>query len=401
MPAVSELISVGEARARVLAAVPRSRGPEAVPVEQAAGRVLAENLRAAGDVPAFPNSAMDGYAVRAGPGGRRLRVSGESRAGQPVTAGPKEIEAVRISTGAALPPGADAVIRQEDTTEADGDVVLHVATRVGQNVRAAGEDMRAGEIALEAGSDLRAAAVALAVAAGVSELPCAPRPRMRILCTGDELRAPGAPLGAGEIHNSNAVGLAAMATNAGSLVLGAGIVPDTAGATEAALRDALEQADVVVVSGGVSVGPHDHVKPALAALGVEESFWRVSLRPGKPTWFGVAPGGVLVFGLPGNPVSALVTFRLFARPALRAMQGADPEPRAVRALLAEPCARQAREQALRVRLDNDGGAPQAYPASAQGSHQLKALAEADGLALIPPGEDELAAGEIVEVLLLD
>lgn len=398
---MSELISVAEARARVLAAVPTpGRDAEPVPLGRAAGRMLALDLPTASDVPPFPNSAMDGYAVMAGEPGRRLLIAGESRAGRPAKDGLREGEAIRISTGAALPPGAEAVIRQEDTLEERGEVILHAATRPGQNVRAAGEDMRAGENALPAGTELRAAALALAVAAGAAELPCAPRPRVRILCTGDELREPGAALGPGEIHNSNAVGLAAMAASAGALVQAAGSVPDGRAATETALRGALAEADVVVVSGGVSVGPHDHVKPALAALGVEERFWGVSLRPGKPTWFGIAPSGALVFGLPGNPVSALVTFRLFVAPALRAMQGAQPEPGKTSALLSEPIAREPREQAVRVRLEAREGRLRAVPAAAQGSHQLKALAEADGLALIPSGEGSLAAGEAVEVLAL-
>lgn len=398
--AVSELISVSDARARVLAAVPDPGAAEPVPVHQAAGRVLAHDLRAAGDVPPFPNSAMDGYAVRAGESGRRLRVVGESRAGRPADGGPGEDEAIRISTGAALPPGAEGVIRQEDTLEEHGEVVLHAAVRSGQNVRAAGEDMRTGEVALEGGTELQAAALALAVAAGAAELPCAARPRVMILCTGDELREPGTALGPGEIHNSNAVGLAAMAASAGALVQGSGRVSDGRAATEAALRDALADPDVLVVSGGVSVGPHDHVKPALAALGVDEQFWGVSLRPGKPTWFGVAPGGALVFGLPGNPVSALVTFRLFVAPALRAMQGAEPESGATSALLLEPIAREPREQAVRVHLESREDTLRATPDAAQGSHQLKALAEADGLALVPRGEGSVIAGEAVDVLLL-
>jgi molybdopterin molybdotransferase len=395
---VGELISVDQARACVLAAVPAPGAGEAVAVRHAAGRVLAGDVRAAAHVPPFPNSAMDGYAVIAGGPGRRLRVAGESRAGRPAETVLGRGEAIRISTGAALPSGAEAVVRQEDTREERGEVVLHAATQPGQNVREAGEDMRAGEVALPGGTELRAAALALAVAAGAAELPCARRPRVSILCTGDELRAPGEQLGPGEIHNSNAAGLAAMAVSAGALVMSAGIVPDGRTATEAALGEALTQTDVLVVSGGVSVGPHDHVKPALAALEVGERFWGVGLRPGKPTWFGVAPGGALVFGLPGNPVSALVTFRLFVRPALRALQGAEPEPRAVRAVLTEAVRREPREQALRVRLDATDGTVRATPAAAQGSHQLKALAVADALALVPRGEGFLPAGETVEAL---
>lgn len=397
---MSELISVAEARRRVLRAVVPPGRSELVPVEHASGRTLAADLAATADVPPFANSAMDGWAVRTGGAGRRLRIVGESRAGRPADRGPVDGQAVRISTGAALPPGAEAVVPLEDADE-DGDhVVVRTAARAGLHVRGAGEDMRAGEAALRAGTLLSPAALALAVAAGAAEVPCAPEPPLAVLSTGDELRPPGAELGPGEIHNSNGVGLTALARAAGARVLRAAVVPDGRAATEKSIAAALAEARVVVVSGGVSVGPHDHVKPALAALGVREEFWGVSLRPGKPTWFGVAPSGALVFGLPGNPVSALVTFRLFVSPALRALLGGGHEAPAPVALLAVPVVRGPREHAMRVRLEAVAGTLRAVPATAQGSHQLKALAEADGLALIPAGEGELAAGEPVEVLLL-
>ncbi len=395
---MSGLLSIAQARNRVLDAV-RPLGAE--PVAAAAGldRVLAADLRAAGDVPAFANSAMDGFAVRAGAGERRLRIVGESRAGHPSTVAVGENEAIRISTGAAVPAGTDAVIRVEDTGEEDGEVELHAPVRVGENVRGAGEDLRAGALVLGAGTPLGPVELAVAVAAGAGELACARRPRVVVLGTGDELREPGEPLGPGEIHNSNAVGLAALGQRAGAEVLSVGRVADTPAATEAALREALEAADVVVVSGGVSVGPHDHVKPALDAVGVAERFWGVALKPGKPTWFGACEEGTLVFGLPGNPVSALVTFGLFVRPALRALQGADPALDSFPAALADAVPREAhREQAVRVRLERGRGELRAVPTGPQGSHILSSLLGAGGLALIPAGEGEVAAGEEVAVL---
>ena len=219
---------------------------------------------------------------------------------------------------------------------------------------------------------------------------------MQVLCTGDELRAPGEPLGPGEIHNSNAAMLDALAAREGAMGEPARRLPDDRAATEAGLASALEVSDVVIVTGGVSVGPHDHVKPALAGLGVEEVFWRVALQPGKPTWFG-RRGDVLVFGLPGNPVSAVVTFSLFVRPALAALQRrSEPRPLAAEAALGSPVRRNPdREQAIRVRLEPRDGRLVALPNGPQGSHIVTSLLGADALAFIPPGAGELEVGAAV------
>jgi molybdopterin molybdotransferase len=256
-----------------------------------------------------------------------------------------------------------------------------------------GDDMRAGNPVLRAGTRLHAAELGAAVAAGAGALDVSVRPRVQVLCTGDELREPGAHLGPGEIHNSNAPMLTALAQRAGALPAAAQRLPDERAATEASLSAALGRADVVVISGGVSVGPHDHVKPALAALGVEEVFWGVSLQPGKPTWFGTRDAK-LVFGLPGNPVSAFVTFSLFARPALAALQNADePHPLHDTAVLGSDVPRNpSREQAIRVRLDRRNGALIALPNGPQASHIVTSLIGADALALIPPGQGSLESG---------
>jgi molybdopterin molybdotransferase len=395
------VLSVADARERVLAAVRPLGPPELVAVEGALDRVLATGIRAAGDVPPFPSSAMDGWAVKAGPAGRRLRIVGESRAGHPAGARVGEGEAIRISTGAALPPGAEGVLRVEDSQEADGQVELTAPTQPGQNVRAAGEDQRAGTPVLAVGTRLGPPELAAAVTAGASSMPCAPRPTVAVLCTGDELRPPGSALGPGEIHNSNAPALAALSLRAGAEVLPPVVVPDDRGATEAMLAGALGHADLVVVSGGVSVGPHDHVKPALAALGVDENFWRVSLQPGKPTWFGTR-GETLVLGLPGNPVSAMVTFVLFARPALAALQGAARHDGPGRARLAAPVRRNPeREMAVRVRLQSaPDGTVAATSTGPQGSHLVSSLLGADALAMVPAGEGEAPAGTVVETVRL-
>jgi molybdopterin molybdotransferase len=388
----SELLAIDDARARVLAAVAPLEGQD-VALAEALGRVLAEDVTAAHDVPGFANSAMDGFAVRSGPAGRRLAVVGESRAGAPAGLAVGDGEAVRISTGAALPAGADAVLQVELVTEQGAAVTLHEETAPGRNVRHPGEDLRAGSVVLRAGDRLGAAAVGVAAAAGRASVRCARLPAVAVLATGDELVKAGAPLAPGQLHDSNGLTLAALVARAGCPVAHRARVPDDAEGTRASIERALDVADVLVISGGVSVGPHDHVKGALAALGVDEVFWRVALRPGKPTWFGTR-GRALVFGLPGNPVSAMVTFLLFARPALAALQGAAGDPPRERAVLADAVPRSLeRDECARVRV-RDGRAELTGP---QGSHQLTSMLAADALAIIPRGEGELPAGSEVEL----
>ena len=393
------LITIERARELVLAHT-HPLGRERVDIQDALGRVLAEDVHAVGDVPPFACSAMDGFAIKAGPSARTLRLVGESRAGTPSDQTLHDGEAIRISTGAAVPEGATAVIRQEDTyTDTDGQTVtINEAVEPGQNVRNPGEDMHAGTKVLPAGIVLHAAELGAAVAAGLGELSVSRRPAAQVLSTGDELRAPGEPLGPGEIHNSNAPMLVALCTGCGATTPTPQRLPDDRAATEAALGQALEHADVTIVSGGVSVGPHDHVKPALAALGVTEVFWGVSLQPGKPTWFGTA-GDKLVFGLPGNPVSAFVTFSLFARPALFALQaGVEDQPLDSEAVLATAVRRNpSREMAIRVRLERLNGSTVALPNGPQASHIVTSLLGADALALIPAGEGDAPAGTRVRL----
>jgi molybdopterin molybdotransferase len=330
-------------------------------------------------------------------------VVGESRAGHPAEEAVEAGSAVRISTGAAQPTGADAVVPVERTEGGDG-LVRVPDTEPGANVRRAGEDVRSGTPVLAPGTPLGPAEVGVLASLGRPEVACAARPSVALLVTGDELVAPGQPLGPGEIWSSNEYALAALVERAGGAAAPAHRVADSAEDTEAALASALGGTDLVCVSGGVSVGPHDHVKDQLAALGVEERFWGVRLKPGKPTWFGVheAERRTLVFGLPGNPVSALVTFLLFARPALRALQGADPAATRARAVLDAPvAANPRREQAVRCRLRAGDDGWHAEPTGPQGSHVLTSMLGADALALIPAGEDEVPAGEQVDIELLN
>ena len=395
---VSELISIDEAQGRVLDAV-RPLATEDVPLAEALGRVLAEEVESAIDVPPFDSSAMDGYAVVSGPAAE-LEVVDESRAGRPAEMAVEPGTAIRIATGGAVPEGATAVVPRELSEAAEREPAAAERIRVGSsapgdNIRRAGEDVRAGRVVLVRGTLLGPPELGVAASVGRASLRCARRPRVSILVTGDELTEPGQPLGPGGIYSSNGWALAAQAERAGAQVTTRATVPDEPAGTRAALTKALDSSDVVIVSGGVSVGPHDHVKPALAELGVEERFWGVRLRPGKPTWFG-ARGEQLVFGLPGNPVSAMVGFHLFVRTALAAMQGANPSAPRASATLEEAVPR----QAVRVHLETSNDGWHARATGPQGSHMLTSMLGATALARIAPGEGEVPAGERVEVELL-
>jgi molybdopterin molybdotransferase len=393
---MSDLLAIADGRRVVLDATGRL-GDEVVPLDEALGRALAEDVVAAGNVPPFDSSAMDGFAVVAGDAGRRLEIVGESRAGAPAAMVVEPPVAVRISTGAAVPEGASAVVPVERTREEDGHVVVEIDSPHGDNVRPAGDDMEAGQCVLSAGAELNAAAIGLAAGAGRAELRCARRPRVAVLVTGDELVDPGRPLGPGQIHESNGLTLAALVRRAGADLAQRHRIPDDRDATVAIIERALANADMLVMSGGVSVGPHDHVRPALEQLGVEQRFWGVKLQPGKPTYFGTRDQ-TLVFGLPGNPVSAIVTFHLFVRTALRALQGLDPLPHRFTVHLTEDVRRNPRrEQAVRVTLaDEPDGRTLATTTGPQNSHLLTSVVGADALAFIAPGEGAIPAGSTAE-----
>lgn len=381
---------------------------EPVALEECLGRVTAEEVRSPVAIQPFDNSSMDGYALRAADtaGERpRLRLAGESRAGRPAEGRVGEGEAIWISTGAILPMGVDAVLPVEDAAEEDGCLLPQRPVAAGEHVRRAGEDVEAGQTLIAPGSRIGAAEIAVLAAAGVAEVECAARPRVAVLGSGDELVPPGKPLGPGQIHDSNSFALAALVREAGGVVESVAHLPDEPEAVREAIAAALG-CEVLVVAGGVSVGRHDHVKGALAELGVEERFWRVAMRPGGPTWFGVLPRErgrtTLVFGLPGNPVSAMVTFHLFARPALRALQGLDPLPGRTRAALAATYRKQpGKAHYLRCRLElTDAGWRAHLTRERQGSHVLTSMLGAEALAVVPAEREEIEAGERVEIELL-
>jgi molybdopterin molybdotransferase len=396
---MSGLLSIEEALRRVLARA-TALEQEPVPVGSAAGRFLAVDVTAQVDLPPFASSAMDGYAVRAEDTPGRLPVVFRIAAGVPAERALARGEAMAISTGGTVPAGADSVVPIEIVVEQDNKLDVPAPVDSGANVRPSGGDVRAGDVVLTAGTQVGAAQIGALAAAGVAEVRVARRPRVVVLSTGTELRTPGEPLGAGQIYESNAPMLAAAFEAAGAEVERIGPVPDDESEHRRALEHGLE-ADVLVSSGGVSVGPHDLVRRILAELGVEEDFWGVAVRPGKPLAFGVR-GRTLVFGLPGNPVSALVGVELFVRPALLALQGAtEPGPSYETARLASPLRRNgARDELARARARRDADGTLLEPLTGQESHMIARAATADALVLVPAGEGELAAGERVRYLPL-
>jgi molybdopterin molybdotransferase len=395
--------SVDEALALVLDGL-EPLGSERVGIADAPGRVAAEPVRSVVDLPPFDRSAMDGWAVRAADTapGVGLRVAGGVAAGE-VGGGLEPGTAARISTGAAIPPGADAVLQSELAREQDGTVAPERAVEVGRHIRHRGEDVRAGDVLAPAGEPLTLPRVSALASAGVGEVPVWRRPRVAALVTGSELLPPGAPPEPGRIHESNGLMIALLAARAGAVAGTQRQVPDDREATTEAVRRALDEADVLVVSGGVSVGPHDHVRPAFAACGVEEVFWRVRIKPGKPLWFGRAGDGRPVFGLPGNPLSTIVCFCVFIAPALRRLAG---ETGALPALqpgrLAVPAeASDGRTTFLTSRLERAAdGVLEATPTERQGSHMTGALGESDGFAIVPDSPGALPAGAAVQILPL-
>ena len=396
---MADLLTMDEALRLVLERV-RPLPPERVLTGEAAGRVLAEPAVAAVDLPPFASSAMDGFAVRAADVPGRLPVVERIAAGRPSPRGLEPGEAMAIATGGAVPAGADAVVPIEYVVEHDNQVEIDEPVEPGASVRPRGGDVRRGETVLPAGARLQAGRLGALAAAGVAEVVCARRPRAAVLVTGTELRPPGAELEPGQIYEANSAIVSAQLTSAGAEVERLSPVADEPEAHREALERGLE-ADVLVTTGGVSVGPHDLVRGIGAELGVEEVFWRVAVKPGKPLWFGVR-GDTLVFGLPGNPVSVLVSFELFVRPAVLALQGAtETGPRFGVGSLARTVRRNAaRDEFLRARSAASDGGVELDPVTGQDSHMIVRAAEADALVFVPRGEGELGAGERVRYVPL-
>jgi len=428
------LLNVEAARDLVLAAIPAPLPAEEVPTDGALGRVLAAPVIAATDLPPWDNSAMDGYALRAADTAGatehepvRLAVVGEVRAGAAPEMTVGAGFAVRIATGAPLPLGANAVVPVEETTPIDeagmpgprgraaagplpAACLVHTAVRPGASVRRAGDDLRAATVVLEPGTALTPAGIAIAAGSGNGRLMVIRRPRVAVLATGDEVRPAGTALGPAGIPDANGPGLAALVADAGGDPIRLGVASDVLEDVLGRLRTAISDgADAVIVSGGVSVGPYDVVKLAFDALG-RIDLWRVAVQPGKPFAFGTAErprGGppILLFGLPGNPVSGFVTFELFVRPALRRLAGRRDLLRPTdRAVLAEAVSKShGRRAFLRVVTGerDERGRVRVRLAGGQGSHVLSALAAADALAVVPEDVDDLPADAEVDLWWLD
>ena len=439
------MLSVEEARGRVLAAIDGPLPAETLPVEAALGRVAAAEVRATTDLPPWDNSAMDGYAVRAAEVANAaeaspvvLRVVGEAAAGGQGGTLQEPGTAMRIATGAPLTDGADAVVQVELTTalgadgravgargrQADGGipagVAIHAQVPAGASIRRRGSDLAEGSVVLVPGTRLGPAAVGLVAGAGVAKIEVYRRPVVAVLATGDEIRPAGSALAASAIPDANGPGLRALASAAGAYSIDLGIARDRLEDVVAHLRRGIAKADVMIVSGGVSLGPYDVVRTAFEAVG-SIALWRVAVQPGKPFAFGTAVGEdirqVLLFGLPGNPVSSFVTFELFVRPALRRLSGLTDllrpsEP----GVLVEPVSKSLGRRAyLRVEVERrSNGAPArdlegrllvrlagSRAGAGQGSHVLSTLAAADALAAVPEAFDDAPAGTDVEVFWLD
>jgi molybdopterin molybdotransferase len=439
-PGAPGLLSVEAALDAVLA-VAEPVAAERVASADTLGRVTAEAVNALVSLPPWANSAMDGYAIRAADTAGasedqpvELRVIGDIAAGAVPNVAVESGKAVRIATGARLPDGADAVVPVEATTPLDADrqpgprgrdatgpvpaaCLVHEVVPAGGSVRAAASDLTAGAQLLPPGSAITAATVALIAGAGVESLLVHRRPRVAVLATGDEVRAPGQALGEAGIPDANGPGLRALVTAAGGEAVDLGIATDALDDVLARLRAGLERGiDALIVAGGVSVGPYDVVKTAIESIG-RIDLWRVAVQPGKPFAFGTAdrPGGgapVLLFGLPGNPVSSAITFELFVRPAIRALAGRHDLLRPLdRAVLDEAVSKShGRRAFMRVETERDAsgatvrderGRVHVRLAGGQGSHVISALAAADALAVIPEADDALPAGAEVALWWLD
>jgi molybdenum cofactor synthesis domain-containing protein len=374
---------------------------ERLALKDCVDRVLAKHLIAESPQPAFPSSAVDGYAVQAADAGKTLRVLGESAAGRPFDKAVTPGTAARILTGGVLPQGADCVVMVEDV-QLDGDLVTVPASlRAGSNFHAVGADVRAGEQVLGAGTQLGAAEIGLAASTGAAVMLVRRRPRVALMSTGDELVEVGQTPGAGQIPDSNRWALLAALREAGADVNVLGVAPDEAEPLRRLVVDALRDADALVTSGGVSVGTHDLVKPLLESLGTVH-IGRVKLKPGKPFTFATLPEGKLAFGLPGFPVSSLVTFEVFVRPALRKMQGFSKVQRPTLPVRLGYDAKAAgdRTEYQRVTLRREGRDLVADVTGSQSSSRLLSLAGAHALVRIPPGDQGVRAGSIVEAMIL-
>ncbi|MEA2139402.1 MAG: molybdopterin molybdotransferase [Solirubrobacteraceae bacterium] len=394
-------ISIDDARRHVLEHSATLEA-EDVDLDDALGRVLAQDAVAPNPVPPFDCSTMDGFALRAADSAGapvELALVDEARAGKGAGAHVRAGQAIRISTGAPIPDGADAVIRQELTSTNETTVTVQEAVAAGNDVRVAGGDIPAGSIVLKAGTLLTGPEIGVLAAVNIPRPSVVRRPRIALVSTGDELLDPGTPLKPGQIRDTNSYALSAAARLAGAEIVSRVKVGDDRDQTIATIRDALDGIDILVTVGGVSVGPHDHVRPALDALGAREIFGRVSLRPGGQLCFYVAQDGTLCFALPGNPVSATISFRLFVVAAIHALLGHSRGARRTTATAAVQLpGRLGRTTAVRCRAELRADGWYVAPSqSHQDSHVLTSMLDVDAYAFVPEDRESLDAGETVDV----
>ena len=406
-------LHVDRARELILDLLTPVVGHEHVFVRQALDRVLAEDVVSPIDVPSHDNSAMDGWAVRSGDlaasGETRLKTIGTALAGRPFEGKVGAGETARVMTGAILPQGADCVVIQEVVRVEGNDVVIPPCQRPEQNVRRAGEDLRAGRPALIAGKSLRPAELGIVASLGIAELAVRRRVRVALFSTGDELSSLGEPLTAGAVYDSNRYTLWGMLSRLGCDVIDMGVVRDNPAALEAAFREAAACSDAIITSGGVSVGEADFIKRLMTQLG-EVAFWKIAMKPGRPMAFGrIQPAGpdqpgAWLFGLPGNPVAVMVTFYQFVRPALQKLAGVAPVKPfpAFPARCTEPMKKaRGRTEFQRGVLFQEGGAWCVRPTGAQGSGVLRSMAEADCFIVLEHEREKVGAGDTVMVQLMD
>ncbi|MGB7338563.1 MAG: gephyrin-like molybdotransferase Glp [Phototrophicaceae bacterium] len=405
---MSDLMNVDVAIARILAQMTQL-GKETIHITDSLGRVLAEDIVSSIDLPPFDNSAMDGFAIKAADSGhnKTLQVVMDIPAGTSSTQILQDGEAARIMTGAPIPTGADAVIPVEDTdadfsaldNALETSITLAKSVEFGAAIRRVGENIHQGQVVLTSGTVIDAAAIGMLASLGHSELSVIRRPRVAIVGSGDELVDIDAPLGAGQIRDSNSYALSALITGDGGIALRQAIAKDTPEAIRQLFKDTLAQSpDLIVSSAGVSVGAADYIKMILDELG-EVGFWRINLRPGKPLAFGMIDG-VPFFGLPGNPVSAMVTYLVLVRPALMLLSGKDYHPRTIKAQLEEAVSSDGRRTFARVQLKRDGDGWIASTTGTQSSGAHMSMVLADGLLIIPEGLGQAAAGTVFDVMLL-
>jgi len=394
------MLAVDDAQQRVLAEVPVLES-ERIALDEAHGRVLREEIHAPFDVPEGDNTAMDGYAVRAEDAPGTLRVIDDVPAGSIARERVERGTAIRIMTGALMPDGADAVAQVEITDAGSEMVNVFKSLTSGANIRRRGEDMRAGDVVIESGTPIRAAELAVLASVQKSRVDVGRRPTVAILSTGDELIGIDEPRTPGKVVNSNAWALAALVREAGAIPRPLGIVRDTREATIAAIESALES-DFVLSSGGVSVGAYDFVKDALDALGAETKFWQVAMKPGKPVVLSRLRSK-LYFGLPGNPVSSMVSFLLFVAPSIRKAMGQTKNvlpPIANTRVMSALKGAGERRVYYRVRVVARDGELVAYPKTAQGSGTLTSMLDANGLAIVEAGVARIEAGAVVGTVII-